>query len=176
MNAPTAGRQRTGADDGRQRTAPDDGRQRTAAHDGRQRIIVAGCGAVGLQLAGVLGAAGALVVVLEIDPLRVAWLRRRMDVGSSLRVEAGDACTPGALEEAGGLRCDSLVACTGSDAENLVICAVAKRHLEVPVVVARVNDHENRWMFDARWGVDVAVPLADALAGPALGAAPRPAG
>ncbi len=127
------------------------------------RVIVAGGGAVGFQLASTLAATGADVVVVESDHRRVAWLRSRLAPGAGLAVVAGDACTPGALEEAGGLRCDALVACTGSDAENLVVCALAKRHLDVPLVVARVNDDANAWLFDGWWGVDAAVPLADAL-------------
>ena len=32
-----------------------------------------------------------------------------------------------------------------------------------PRVVARVNDTDNAWLFDSRWGVDVAVPAATPL-------------
>ncbi|MFM9662678.1 TrkA C-terminal domain-containing protein, partial [Streptomyces scabiei] len=33
----------------------------------------------------------------------------------------------------------------------------------VPRVAARVNDEENTWLFDHRWGVDVAVPATGPL-------------
>jgi trk system potassium uptake protein TrkA len=56
-----------------------------------------------------------------------------------------------------------LVACTERDPENLVICFLAKRHLEIPRVVARINDDANRWLFDNFWGVDAAISSAGAL-------------
>ena len=34
---------------------------------------------------------------------------------------------------------------------------LAKRHFDVPRVVARNNYPENRWLFSERWGVDFAV-------------------
>jgi len=67
------------------------------------------------------------------------------------------------LEEAGALKADVLVATTGDDEDNLVISLLAKRQFDVPRVVARNNYPENRWLFNERWGVDVArIRLRDA--------------
>ncbi len=115
-------------------------------------IIVAGGGDVGAQLAQLLVAAGNEVVVIEKDRTRASALG-----GQGLAVTAGDACRAEVIESAGGLRTDVVVACTSSDEENLVIAVLAKRHLEVPRVVARVNVEANRWLFDREWGVDAAV-------------------
>ncbi len=76
---------------------------------------------------------------------------------------AGDACEPVLLERAGALTCDLVIAATGRDEDNLVISLLAKRQFGVARVAARVNDAENAWLFDGRWGVDVAVPAATPL-------------
>ena len=121
-------------------------------------VVVAGGGAVGAQLAQALRAAGNEVVVVESEADRA----RALSV-QGLKVVTGNACVATTLETAGALRTDVLVACTGSDEENLVISVLAKRHLEVPRVVARVNDDANRWLFDDSWGVDASVSQASAL-------------
>jgi trk system potassium uptake protein len=61
------------------------------------------------------------------------------------------------LEEAGAHTADLLIAATGDDEDNLVVGLLAKRQFAVPRVAARVNDPDNAWLFDQRWGVDVAV-------------------
>lgn len=121
-------------------------------------IVVAGGGAVGAQLAQALEAAGNEVAVVEAESERAASLS-----AAGLKVITGNACVATTLEAAGALRADVLVACTGSDEENLVISVLAKRHLEIPRVVARVNDDANRWLFDDPWGVDAAISQASAL-------------
>ena len=154
------------------------------------RVIVAGGGRVGAELAAVLAAAGHDVVVVEVDAGRAADLARRTAPGrdgasagggygtggaggggqdlvtapGSVRVVIGSACVVEVLEEAGALSADALVACTGDDAENLVVAALATRLLEVPQVVARCNHEENLWLLDETWGVGAAVSFASALA------------
>ncbi|MCX4595849.1 NAD-binding protein [Streptomyces sp. NBC_01549] len=61
------------------------------------------------------------------------------------------------------LTSDLLIAATGNDEDNLVVSLLAKRQFAVPRVAARVNDAENAWLFDRRWGVDTAVPAATPL-------------
>lgn len=62
-------------------------------------------------------------------------------------VISGDGSDPRRLEEAQALRADAVVAVTPSDADNLVICQVAKHQFEVPRTVALVNDPENEEVF-----------------------------
>jgi trk system potassium uptake protein TrkA len=82
---------------------------------------------------------------------------------SKARVVQGDACNPVVLEEANALKADVLVAVAGEDQVNLVIALLAKRHFDVPRVVARINEPDNEWLFTDRWGVDVAVSASSTL-------------
>lgn len=122
------------------------------------RVIVAGGGVVGAQVARALMASSNQVIVVESDKERSASL-----VARGLEVVTGNANVATSLEAAGALRADVLVACTERDEENLVISFIAKRHLEIPRVIARINDDANRWLFDDFWGVDAAISSASAL-------------
>jgi trk system potassium uptake protein TrkA len=119
-------------------------------------VVIAGVGRLGAQVAHVLAAAGNDITVIDRDEDRLAEVAAHLDA----RALPGDACEPSILEEAGALVANLLVAATGDDEDNLVISLLAKRQFAVPRVVARVNDTDNAWLFDHRWGVDVAVPSA----------------
>ncbi|MCD0484513.1 TrkA family potassium uptake protein [Streptacidiphilus sp. ASG 303] len=123
------------------------------------RVLVAGAGRLGVQVAQVLAGARNTVVLVDADEERIAGLEGSLPA----RLVLGDACDPAVLEGAGALTADLAVAATGADEDNLVVCLLAKRRFAVPRVVARVNDGENTWLFDHRWGVDVAVPAATPL-------------
>ncbi|MFE3638297.1 potassium channel family protein [Streptomyces sp. NPDC059168] len=123
------------------------------------KVLIAGAGRLGTQIAQVLSGAHNDVTLVECDEDRTAELGGLRQV----RVVAGDACEPGVLERAGALACDLVVAATGHDEDNLVIGLLAKRRFGVGRVAARVNEEENAWLFDQRWGVDVAVPSATPL-------------
>ncbi|MEV3913000.1 MULTISPECIES: potassium channel family protein [Streptomyces] len=122
-------------------------------------VIIAGAGRLGTQIAQVLAAAHNEVTLIDADDDRVAELEGRVPV----RLVAGDACEPTLLEHAGALTADLVIATTGDDEDNLVISLLAKRQFSVARVAARVNDADNAWLFDGRWGVDVAVPAATPL-------------
>lgn len=123
------------------------------------KALIAGAGRLGTQIAQVLAAARNDVTLVESDDDRIAELEGHVPV----RLVAGDACEPTLLEHAGVLTSDLVIAATGKDEDNLVISLLAKRQFGVPRVAARVNDAENGWLFDQRWGVDVAVPSATPL-------------
>jgi trk system potassium uptake protein TrkA len=123
------------------------------------KAVIAGAGRLGTQVAQVLAAAGEDVTLIDIDDDRIAELDGRVRA----RLVVGDACEPAILEEAGALTADLLLAATGEDEDNLVISLLAKRQFAAPRVAARVNDTDNTWLFDHRWGVDVAVPAATPL-------------
>lgn len=124
------------------------------------KVLIAGAGRLGTQIAQVLLAARNEVTLIDRDEDRVADLRGRLP---GVLLVAGDACEPALLEHAGVLTADLVVATTGDDEGNLVIALLAKRWFSVPRVAARVNDTDNTWLFDAHWGVDVAVPAATPL-------------
>jgi trk system potassium uptake protein TrkA len=123
------------------------------------KALIAGAGRLGTQIAQVLAAARNSVTLVDIDDDRVTELEGHLPV----RLLAGDACEPAVLEYAGVLTADLVIAATGDDEDNLVISLLAKRQFEVPRVAARVNDAENAWLFDQKWGVDTAVPAATPL-------------
>jgi trk system potassium uptake protein TrkA len=124
------------------------------------RVLVAGGGHLGLQAAQRLSADGNDVTIVELSAARVTELAH-----AGIRILRGDAAVAATLEAAGALRTDVLLACTGSDEENLLISFVAKRHFAIGRVVSLVNHAENAWLFDQSWGVDAAVsPMAALLA------------
>ncbi|MEU0680198.1 potassium channel family protein [Streptomyces albogriseolus] len=123
-------------------------------------VLIAGAGRLGTQIAQVLSAARNEVTLIDSDDDRVAALQGHLP---GVLLVAGDACEPALLEHAGALTTDVVIATTGDDEDNLVISLLAKRQFSVPRVAARVNDADNAWLFDARWGVDVAVPAATPL-------------
>ncbi|WP_340375284.1 TrkA family potassium uptake protein [Streptomyces sp. SS7] len=122
-------------------------------------VLIAGAGRLGTQIAQVLAAARNEVTLIDSDDDRLAELEGRF----AARLVAGDACEPALLEHSGALTADLVIATTGDDEDNLVISLLAKRQFSVPRVAARVNDADNAWLFDERWGVDVAVPSATPL-------------
>lgn len=116
------------------------------------KIVIAGAGSVGRFVALELLDHGHEVTLIDNQPdqLRVA------SVADADWVLA-DACSPDVLADAGVRGADVLVAATGDDKANLVIALLAKAEFAVPRVVARLNNPRNEWLFDASWGVDVAV-------------------
>ena len=119
-------------------------------------VLIAGAGRLGTQVAQVLAASGNDVTLVDTDEARVDALRGRFGA----RLVVGDASEAGVQERAGAAHADLVVAATGRDEDKLVVSLLAKRRFAVPRVVARVNDDENAWLFDQRWGVDSAVPAA----------------
>jgi trk system potassium uptake protein len=118
------------------------------------KVLIAGAGRLGRQTAHLLSATGHQVVVIDTDQRALDQL----DGEPVLRTVRGDACEPDMLERAGALNADLMVAATGEDEDNLVISLLAKRQFAIPRVFARVNDCDDGWLFDQRWGVDVALP------------------
>jgi trk system potassium uptake protein TrkA len=121
--------------------------------------IVVGAGRLGTQIAHALAGSGRPVTLVDTD----RGVVDRPLAREGIRPVAGDGCEPAVLERAGALAADLLVAATGDDEDNLVIALLAKRQFGVERVVSRVNDADNAWLFDERWGVDVALPSAGPL-------------
>jgi trk system potassium uptake protein TrkA len=115
------------------------------------KVIVAGAGNIGRYLALDLVQRGHEVVLLDRN------LRAVEAAPDQVVAECGDGCAPSVLERAGAREADVLVAATGDDEDNLVISLLGKQEFAVPRVLARVNHPTNEWLFDDRWGVDIAV-------------------
>jgi trk system potassium uptake protein TrkA len=108
-------------------------------------IIIGGGGQVGYYLTkGLLDQGNNEVVLLEKEAKRFKFLQDQLGANN---VGKGDACEVRVLEEYGCLRADVVIAVTGDDEDNLVICQVAKQKFGVARTVARVNNPRNEQMF-----------------------------
>ena len=120
------------------------------------RVVIAGGGNVGTYIATELQQAGHEVLIVEVDPARVAQAQADGEP-AGVKWLCVDGCEVSEFAKAEPDRADVVVAVTGDDEDNLVISLLAKQEFSVPRVVARVNNPSNEWMFNASWGVDVSV-------------------
>jgi trk system potassium uptake protein TrkA len=116
------------------------------------RILIVGGGKSGSYLAGVLKESHQ-VVVIEKEFARVETLQRFLP---DINVLHGDGCEPEVLQAAGIALMDMVTALTGHDEDNLVACFLSKLQ-NVPLVLGRVNDPRNEWLFNKSWGVDISI-------------------
>ena len=115
-------------------------------------VIVVGGGKVGYYLTKQLLTEGHEVLLLEKDRRRQAMLAEQMGE----IVVQGDGCEVRLMAEVGFGRADVIVAVTGDDEDNLVICQMAKKKFQAPRTVARVNDPANVSLFQ-KLGIDTTV-------------------
>lgn len=120
------------------------------------RVVVAGGGNVGTYIAGELQRFGHEVVIVEVDPARVARAQADGEPAGVTWLNV-DGCEVSEFAKAEPDRADVVVAVTGDDEDNLVISLLAKQEFSVPKVIARVNNPSNEWMFNESWGVDRSV-------------------
>src|ERR687883_1414964 len=107
--------------------------------------LVAGGGKVGANVARTLSRLGHEVTLIEQRSSRFAQLEEEFEH----QVQHGDATELYVLERAGISRPPDLVlALTGDDEDNLIICQIAKERYSVPKTIARVNDPRNQAHFD----------------------------
>jgi trk system potassium uptake protein TrkA len=107
--------------------------------------LIAGGGKVGSNLARTLIRAGHEVTLVEQRADRFDHLEAELEH----QVLKGDATELFVLERAGIKRPpDIVVAVTGDDEDNIVICQLAQQRYGVDKVIARVNDPRNESYFD----------------------------
>jgi trk system potassium uptake protein TrkA len=108
-------------------------------------VLICGGGKVGANVARLLLRAHHEVTMIEQRIDRFAALEEEFEH----LVQRGDATELFILERAGIKRPPDLVlAVTGDDEDNLIICQLAKETYHVPKVIARVNDPRNQAHFD----------------------------
>ncbi len=115
-------------------------------------IIIVGGGNIGFYLAKTLAAANHEVLLLEKDRTRYRTISE--ELGET--VMQGDGCQADQQLEAGFGRADAVVAATGSDDDNMVVCQMAKMEFNVPRTISRVNDPRNEKLFH-KLGIDSTV-------------------
>ena len=108
-------------------------------------LIVVGGGKVGVSVTRTLLALSHEVVVIEQERPRFERLEEEFEH----RAIYGDGTELYVLERAGIARPpDLVVAATGDDEDNIVICQLAREKYGVNKVIARVNDPRNQVYFD----------------------------
>ena len=146
---------------------PDADRDRAADRGGVQRglmaedglyVIIAGAGKVGWNLARELLEKGHEVTCLEQDRRRYLTVEQELEHA----VQYGDATELWVLERAGIQRADLVVAVTGDDEDNLLICQVAKEKYLCERIIARVNNPRNLDHFKLL-GIQPAVSATDLI-------------
>ena len=115
-------------------------------------VMIVGAGKVGYYLAKTLLQEGHEVLVIEKDPKTAESLAE--EFGEI--VLYGDGCEVRTMTEAGMGRANVVVAVTGDDEDNLVVCQMAKRKFGVQRTIARVNDPKNEEVF-RQLGIDQTV-------------------
>ncbi|MGZ5332615.1 MAG: potassium channel family protein [Solirubrobacterales bacterium] len=107
-------------------------------------IIVAGAGKVGWNLTRELLEQGNEVTLIEDNRNRYRTVEQELEHN----VQFGDASELWVLERAGISRADMVIAVTGDDEDNMLICQVAREKYLVERVIARVNNPRNREWFE----------------------------
>jgi trk system potassium uptake protein TrkA len=121
-------------------------------------VIICGAGKVGWNLARELLAKDQEVTLIESDRRRYLTVEEELEHA----VQYGDATELWILERAGIQRADLVIAVTGDDEDNILICQVAKEKYGVQRIVARVNNPRNLQHFRLL-GVQPAVSATDLI-------------
>ena len=121
-------------------------------------VIIAGGGKVGWNLARELISKGNEVTLIESDRTRYLTIEQELEHA----VQYGDATELWVLERAGIQRADLVVAVTGDDEDNILICQVAKEKYLCERIIARVNNPRNLDHFKLL-GIQPAVSATDLI-------------
>ena len=108
-------------------------------------IIIVGGGKVGTYLARDLLTENHEIVVIEKDAKKAQFMTNLLEQDVAI---VGDGCDPVVLSQAGVARADVVVADTGDDEDNLVVCLIAQKSSKARCI-ARVNNPRNKAIFDS---------------------------
>lgn len=123
-------------------------------------VLIAGGGRTGAQLATLLLGQHHHVHLVESRREILARLHRELPTEI---IYEGYPTDPQVLEQAGISQAEVLAACTANDADNLVLCFLARTQYRVPRTIARIYNPRNAWLFDQKFHVDAAFNQADIL-------------
>jgi trk system potassium uptake protein len=121
-------------------------------------ILIVGAGKVGWNLARELVEKGNEITLIEADPRRYAVVEEEMEHA----VHYGDGSELWVLERAGIERADMVIAVTGDDEDNILICQVAREKYGVERIISRCNNPRNLQHFDLL-GIKPAVSATDLI-------------
>jgi trk system potassium uptake protein TrkA len=120
--------------------------------------VIAGGGKVGFYLGRELIGQGHEVLIIEQLADRAQFISNELG-NVVLKGNADEAST---LREAGAERADVVVAVTGDDEDNLVICQVAKKRFGAKRTIARINEPRNEGLFKLL-GIDATINATEVL-------------
>jgi trk system potassium uptake protein len=106
--------------------------------------IIAGGGKVGWNLARELMAKGHEVTLIESDRGRYLTIEQELEHVA----QYGDATELWVMERAGIQRAELVIAVTGDDEDNILICQIAREKYLCDRIIARVNNPRNRRWFE----------------------------
>lgn len=109
------------------------------------KAVVVGGGKVGYYLVKTLKDKKFDITLIEQDMNACEKIAQNFDI----EVINGDGTDLEVLKEAGTDNAELVAAVTGKDAENFVICQVAKINFNIEKTVARINNPKNREIFKA---------------------------
>jgi trk system potassium uptake protein TrkA len=124
-------------------------------------VLIVGGGRTGSHLASLLLTQGHEVRLIESRSETLSGLHRELPTEVILEGEVTD---PTVLEAAGIQEAQVLAAVTNNDADNLVVCSLAREVYNVRRIIGRINNPRNAWLFTPHMGVDVALNNADLMA------------
>ncbi len=108
-------------------------------------ILIVGGGKVGTYLTRGLIKQQHEVVVIEKDARKAQMMTNLLETDVAI---VGDGCDPNVLLQAGVARAEVVVADTGDDEDNLVVCIITKKHSRARCI-ARVNNPKNKLIFES---------------------------
>src|SRR4051812_41460664 len=121
-------------------------------------VVIAGGGKVGWNLARELIDKGHEVTLIENNRRRYLTIEEELEHA----VQYGDASELWVLERAGIQRSDLVIAVTGDDEDNLLICQIAREKYLCERIIARVNNPRNYQWFELL-GIQPAVSATDLI-------------
>lgn len=115
-------------------------------------IIIVGASKAGINLAKTLLSANHEVTLIDQDKSKATALAETF--GDAVML--GNGANASVLKAAGANRADVIVAVTGDDATNLVVCQLTKLMFMTPRTISRVSDPANETLFQSI-GVDATI-------------------
>ncbi len=114
-----------------------------------------GCGRLGARLAGLLGADGHQVTILDTN----AYSFRRLPPGFKGTALVGNGLDEAALKRAGIEGTDIFVAVTQGDNRNVMAAQIAKHIFNVPRIICRIYDPLRQELYNTL-GLEAFCPTA----------------
>lgn len=111
----------------------------------KRKVIILGCGRVGAELASLLDKDGHDVTVIDTN----VETFRRLPVGFTGTILAGDGLDPDMLHRAGIEKADAFLALTDGDNHNIMATELARHLYNVPTVISQIKDPLRSEAFDA---------------------------